>query len=35
MKIDYNEIFVDICYSNIIIYYYNNVIGCFCVSEII
>lgn len=25
---DYNEILVDICNSNIIIYYYNNVIGC-------
>lgn len=28
MKTDYNKILVDICNSNIIIYYYNNVIGC-------
>lgn len=35
MKTDYNEILVDICYSNIIIYYYNNVTGCFCASETI
>lgn len=28
MKTDYNEILVDICNSNIIIYYYNNVTGC-------
>lgn len=28
MMTDYNEILVDICNSNIIIYYYNNVTGC-------
>lgn len=28
MKTDYNEILVDICNSNIIMYYYNNVTGC-------
>lgn len=28
MMTDYNESLVDICNSNIIIYYYNNVTGC-------